>query len=98
MYNALALDKTYLPGLNNIGTQQAQPIIKIQEKIQQFLDYAATHSHVALYFYVSDIQFIINSDTVFLVLLKTRNIIIEYFVYWIKEPPVNTIIIIIVPV
>ena len=79
LYFALTLDNTYLPGLNNIGTQQSQSTVKVQNKIQQLLDYANTHPNVALRFYTSDIQLTVDSDTAFLVLPKARNRITDYF-------------------
>ena len=42
LYYARAIDSTMLPALNQIGSQQAQPTVKLKEKIQRLLDYAYT--------------------------------------------------------
>ena len=43
-----------LTAINDIGTQQAQPIKSTQVKIESLLNYAATCSHVKLRFHASD--------------------------------------------
>ena len=68
-----------LPALSDIGTQQAQPTVKVLDKIQQLLDYANTYKHVYLCFYASDMQLHVDTDAAFLVLPKARSRIAGYF-------------------
>lgn len=49
------------------------------KKVQSFLDYAHTYYNAFLRFYASDIQLMVDSDAVYLVLPKACNRIVGYF-------------------
>ena len=61
---ARALESTVLPGLNNIGLNQAQPTEGTKEELQQCMDYAATYLNAVLRFYTSNMILKIDSDAV----------------------------------
>ena len=79
LYYARGLDYTMLPALNDIGTQQALPTKKVQQKVQQLLDYANTHQDVFLRFHASDMQLHVDTDAAYLVLPKAKSRIAGYF-------------------
>ena len=79
LYYARALDSTMLPALNNIGSQQAHPTVKVKEKIQQLMDYANTYPNVFLRYYASDMQLHIDTDAAYLVLPKAKSRIAGYY-------------------
>ena len=58
---------TILPALNEISQQQSKPTMKILEKCQRLFDHVATHPHISIRFYVSDMVLHIDSDAVCLV-------------------------------
>ena len=79
LYYARAIDSTMLPALNQIGSQQAQPTVKLKEKIQRLLDYAYTHQDSSIRFHKSQMQLTVDSDAAFLVLPKAHSRIAGYF-------------------
>ena len=79
LYYARALDNTMLVGLNDIGTQQAEPTTNVMNKVQQLLDYAHTYSQVYIRFYASDMQLHVDTDAAFLVIPKSHSRIVGYF-------------------
>ena len=79
LYYGRAIDYTILPALNQIGSQQAQPTIKIKDKIQRLLDYVNTYKNAKVRFYASDMQLLVDSDASFLVLPKAKSRVAGYF-------------------
>ena len=79
LYYARSLDSTILPALNDISSQQAHPMIKVKEKIQQLMDYANTYPNVFLRYYASDMQLHIDTDEAYLVLPKAKSRIAGYY-------------------
>ena len=68
-----------LTALNDIGSQQLLPTEKVKEKIWQLMDYANTYQNMYVWFYASDMQLNVDTDTAFLVLSKTRSRIAGFF-------------------
>ncbi len=79
LYYSRAVDPSMLPGLNGISTQQADPTINTQSKVNDLLDYVATHSNAAIRFHVCNMCLYIDSDTAFLVLPKARSRLAKHF-------------------
>jgi len=79
LYYARAIDGTMLPALNQIGTQQAQPTVKIVKAVKQLLDYANTYKQGRIRYYASDMNLEIDSDAAYLVLPKARSRMAGYF-------------------
>ena len=59
-----------LPGLNEVSTQQASPIITTQQKVTHLMDYISTHPNAVIRFHDSDMCLHVDSDAAHIVLPK----------------------------
>ena len=66
LYYARVVDCTTLASLGSIATQQSAPTENTMNKINQLLDYAATHTDVAVTFRASDMVLAAHSNASFL--------------------------------
>ena len=55
-----------IPALSSIATQQANPTKNTMAKVQQFLDYAASHSDAIITYHTSGILFVGHSNSSYL--------------------------------
>lgn len=79
LYYTRALDSIMLPALDQIGSKGAQPIKLVMRNIQRLVDYANTYSNAYVRFHAIDMQLMVDSDAVYLVLPKVRSMIAGYF-------------------
>ena len=68
-----------LAAINQLGSQQALPTEKIEQGVEQLLEYTSTHRNTVLHFHASDILLIINSNASYLILPKVRSRLAGYF-------------------
>ena len=73
LYYARAVDATMLTALGSIATQQANPTENTMTKVQQFLDYAATHPDAIVTYRASDMILAGHSDASYLSETKARS-------------------------
>ena len=73
LYYARAVDSTMLVALSAIASEQATPTKKTMEKVDQFLDYAATNPIAIVTYHASDMVLAIHSDASYLSEAKARS-------------------------
>jgi len=73
LYYARAVDLTMLPALGSIATQQANPTEQTLAKVEQFLDYAATHPDAIVTYRASNMVLVVHSDASYLSESKARS-------------------------
>ena len=66
LYYARAVDLTMLVALGTIATEQARPTQSTLDKVEQFLDYAASNPSAILTFHASDMVLAVHSDASYL--------------------------------
>ena len=66
LYYARAVDLTSLPGLSGIASEQATAKESTEQRIQQLLDYLATHPDAVVRCHASDMVLNIHSDESYL--------------------------------
>ena len=79
LYYTRAVDPTFLPTLNQLSTEQANPTTKNLKKIQKLLDFAATYPNAILRFHASDMVLHVDSDAAYHVMPGTRSRITGHF-------------------
>ena len=79
LYYTRALNYTLLLAINEISSTQAKPTKFTEEECQQILDYIATYPNIFIYFYVSNMVLLVNSDAAYLVLPKAKSRIAGYY-------------------
>ena len=70
LYYGRALDRTILPALNEIASEQVYPTQKTKEKAQRFIDYVNIHPNIYIQFYASNMILNIDNDAAYLVTPK----------------------------
>jgi hypothetical protein len=73
LYYARAIDSTMNVSLSSLASEQLHATANTQTKINQFLDYAATHPNAIVRFHASDMQLHIHSDASYLSEPKSRS-------------------------
>ena len=73
LYYARAVDCTMLAALGSIATQQSNPTENTMAKVQQLLDYAATHPDAIITYRASDMILAAHSDASYLSESKARS-------------------------
>ena len=73
LYYARAVDPTMLVALSAIASEQAKPTKTTMEKVDQFLDYAASQEEAVLTYHASDMVLAIHSDASYLSESKARS-------------------------
>ena len=73
LYYARAVDSTMLVALSAIASEQAKPTKATMEKVDQFLDYAASQDEAILTYRASDMVLAIHSDASYLSEAKARS-------------------------
>ena len=73
LYYARAVDCTMLVALSAIAAEQASPTEATMRKIEQFLDYAASHPQAGVTYHASDMVLAIHSDASYLSESKARS-------------------------
>jgi hypothetical protein len=73
LYYARALDSTMLVALSSIAADQARPTRSTLEKVDQFLDYAASQEEAVLTYHASDMVLAVHSDASYLSESKARS-------------------------
>jgi len=73
LYYARAVDPTMLVALSAIASEQAKPTQSTMEKVDQFLDYAASQEQAVLTYHSSDMILAIHSDASYLSESKARS-------------------------
>ena len=73
LYYARAVDCTMLVALSAIASEQANPTEATMRKIEQFLDYAASHPQAGVTYHASDMVLAIHSDASYLSESKARS-------------------------
>ena len=66
LYYARAVDPTILIALSDIATQQNEPTENTRKRVEQLLDYMATHPMTKIRFRASDMILYIHSDASYL--------------------------------
>ena len=87
LYYARAIDMTMLPALSTLSSEQAKPTRKTMQKIQQLLDYCATHPSAKLRYTASNMILKIHSDASYLSEAKARSRVGGHF--YLGQLPVN---------
>lgn len=78
-YYTRAVDPSLLPALNEISTQQAQPIKFIWSKGEMLLDYVHTHQNAQIRHHASDMCLHVDSDASYLTLPRARSRLAGHF-------------------
>ena len=73
LYYARAVDSTMLVALSAIASEQAKPTKATMEKVDQFLDYAASQEEAVLTYRASDMVLAIHSDASYLSEARARS-------------------------
>eukprot|EP00956_Cyclotella_meneghiniana_P045361 scaffold364543_cov146-Cyclotella_meneghiniana.AAC.1 len=73
LYYARAVDSTMLVALSAIAAEQGAPTENTLKKVNQFLDYAATHPEATVTYNASDMKLAIHSDASYLSEPKARS-------------------------
>jgi hypothetical protein len=73
LYYARAVDSTMIVALSSIATEQAAPTKETMDKVEQFLDYAASQEDAILTFHASDMVLACHSDVSYLSESKARS-------------------------
>jgi hypothetical protein len=79
LYYARAIDPTILMALSDISTQQNKPTENTKKRVDQFLDYMATHPMAKIRYKASDMVLNIHSDASYLSAPKARSRTGGYF-------------------
>lgn len=79
LYYVRAVDLTIQQALNAIAEEQSNPAEKTLERVQQFLDYMATHPDTVINFYASDMILNVHSDASYQTASKMRSRAAGYF-------------------
>ena len=74
LYYGRAVDSTMLVALGSIATDQARPTKTTLEKVEQFLDYAASQDYAVVSYHASDMVMAVHSDASYLSESKARSI------------------------
>ena len=72
LFYARTVDPSMLPGLNEVSVQQSKPTEATQRKVNQLLDYVASHSNAVLRYHASAMVLHIDSDAAYLVLPQLK--------------------------
>ena len=72
-YYDRAVDTTMLCSLSEIAGQQGKSTEKTRQRVDQFLDYTATHPDTMICYYASDMVLNVHSDTSYLTAPKARS-------------------------
>ena len=73
LYYARAVNPTILVALSAITSEQAYPTRATMKKVDQFLDYAASHEQAVLTYEASDMVLAVHSDASYLSESKARS-------------------------
>ena len=73
LYYDRAVDSTMLVALGSISTDQARPTKTTLEKVEQFLDYAASQDYAVVTYHASDMVMAVHSDALYLSESKARS-------------------------
>ena len=73
LYYAQAIDASMLPALRTIATQQSAPTENTMHKVNQYLDYAATHLDAIITYRASNMILPAHSDASYLSESKARS-------------------------
>eukprot|EP00984_Skeletonema_dohrnii_P002769 scaffold955_cov79-Skeletonema_dohrnii-CCMP3373.AAC.11 len=87
LYYARAVDNTLLAGLSSIASEQANATENTEKRIQQLLDYLATHPDARIRFYPSNMILNIHSDASYLSESRARSRMAGYFFLGTKPVP-----------
>jgi len=87
LYYARAVDLTSLTGLSGIASEQAAATESTEQRVEQMLDYLATHPDTIVRYYASDMVLNIHSDASYLSELQARSRIAGY--YFLGSKPKN---------
>ena len=79
LFYSHAVDTSMLPGLNEISTQQSDPTTNNQLKVNQLLNYVATHSNAVIRYHKIDMCLHVNSNAAHKVLPKARSRLAGHF-------------------
>eukprot|EP00957_Ditylum_brightwellii_P202012 15328186-Ditylum_brightwellii.AAC.1 len=79
LYYGYTLDRTILPTLNKISTDQSKPTINTTKQSTMFIDYLAAYPKAVLRFFAGNMQLHVDFDTVYLVLNGAKSRIAGYF-------------------
>ena len=66
LYYVRAVDLTSLPGLSGIASEQSTATESTEQRVEQLLDYLATHPDAVVHYYASDMILNIHSDASYL--------------------------------
>ena len=70
---------TILMALSEIAVQQVNPTKNTEQRVQQFLDYMATHPNAIIRYYSSDMILNVHSDASYLTAQKARSRVRGHF-------------------
>ena len=73
LYYGRAVDSTMIVALSSIITDQASPTQATLKKVNQFLDYAASHDYAIVTYHASDMVMAIHSNASYLSKSKARS-------------------------
>ena len=73
LYCSRAVDLTVLPALSSIASEQASATKNTKKKVEQLLDYLATHPKAKVRYYASDMILNIHSDASYLSETRARS-------------------------
>ena len=73
LYYAIAIDKTVLVVLSDIGSEQARATSKTMDEVQQLLDYLASNTNAIIWYHASGMILFIHSDASYLSVTKVRS-------------------------
>ena len=79
LYYALAIDKTALVALGDLGSKQTRSTKKTITEVNHLLNYMATHPDAKVHFYKSDMVLHIHSDDSYLSAPRSLNRVGGYF-------------------
>ena len=79
LFYSRCVDPTMLTALNALAEEQESPTAATMKKVQQFLDYAASHQNSTIRYRASAIQLWIDSDAAYLVSAKARSLVAGYY-------------------
>ena len=79
LYYSRAVDCTMLAALGSIATQQENPTKSTTKKVNQFINYAATHPDIIVTYRASNMILAIHSDALYLSETNARSRVVGYF-------------------
>ena len=88
LYYGRAIEHPILVALNEISLDQQHPTQKIQQKVDQLLDFVSTYPNAILRYHASDMILHVDSDAAYLVRPNARSRIGGYY-YLSSTPPNN---------